>query len=911
MAMKWCASGVLLLAFVFLAVSSLSSSNYCTCGGGYVCVNGTCVPGSVSGNICNVTEGLRGSIYNDFGITISDNCSLDSDQLGVIYNVLSGVPNILYNVSEVIVSNESGASITDHDKIMIPDIGVGSSGKDSIPDGIWQHADKFSIIFVRELNLNIRHEFIYKKPEFRMREYQLVSRAGPNPMNYIRSDYPDNFFPQHDYEFFPAISEAYFQDSELTFNLTFKRFKNGYKEPVNQFLFFADVYSLGLNKTRFYTLDEDGVIGEYNADIKRDFGGHINFLSFGKFRYRFTLDHYGNVMNISREPPVLPPPPKLCADGTPYGNCSAAKPLFCYYNGTLIKKCSICGCEEGKYCENESCVAKCSDGTPYGGCSQTKPYYCENGTLVKKCSVCGCYPFSFCNPQNDTCQYNQTFTNHPPAITQIGDRNVREGELIEFFVNAYDVDQDVLSYHVFGLPEGSIFNVSSRRFRWVPRYDQAGDYEIIFAVSDRKFNDSEKIIIHVINVNREPKSEIAYPSSNQKFYVKELIQFSSKGSGDPDKDPLNFTWDFGDGNKGRGMFVNHTYDDPGTYNITLGVSDGNLSSKVFIALDIKTTEEPILDGDRDGVEGSKDKCPYTPPLKRVNIYGCALPEYTKFRNNLTTDFSKVDLLNATNVTIGIPEMGVIEFKKNVMNLEDKNLDEYVEISYMGVEINTEKIPELNKSAVITLYNVTIEDPVILRDGVYCHECRVVRYSNGTFVFSVPHFTRYSLMAWASYSGYCGDGLCSIYETCYDCTDDCGGCRDIEITPTECEEYWMCSPWSECNELDLKTRECSDVNLCGTERNKPKETTECREEPFPSLSFFGIIVFVLTTIYIVLDRYKKRKELRKLSRYELHEIIRGYMYRGFTKPDIRKVLKSKGYTDKEISKLIREVEKEIF
>ena len=32
----------------------------------------------------------------------------------------------------------------------------------------------------------------------------------------------------------------------------------------------------------------------------------------------------------------------------------------------------------------------CSDGTYYNQCSETKPFYCFNGTLIKKASICGC-----------------------------------------------------------------------------------------------------------------------------------------------------------------------------------------------------------------------------------------------------------------------------------------------------------------------------------------------------------------------------------------------------------------------------------------------------------------------------------------------------------------------------------------
>jgi len=39
---------------------------------------------------------------------------------------------------------------------------------------------------------------------------------------------------------------------------------------------------------------------------------------------------------------------KNCTDGTQYSQCSPKRPLYCY-NGTLIRKCSICGCDNSDY----------------------------------------------------------------------------------------------------------------------------------------------------------------------------------------------------------------------------------------------------------------------------------------------------------------------------------------------------------------------------------------------------------------------------------------------------------------------------------------------------------------------------------------------------------------------------------
>lgn len=49
-------------------------------------------------------------------------------------------------------------------------------------------------------------------------------------------------------------------------------------------------------------------------------------------------------------------------------------------------------------------------------------------------------------------------------------------------------------------------------------------------------------------------------------------------SNDPDGDALSFTWDFGDGTSGNGPSPEHTYDDDGTYVVTVTASDGGLSA---------------------------------------------------------------------------------------------------------------------------------------------------------------------------------------------------------------------------------------------------------------------------------------------------------------------------------------------
>jgi hypothetical protein len=108
--------------------------------------------------------------------------------------------------------------------------------------------------------------------------------------------FPDCTFVSAPQEFFASISNQWFADSEKTVELGLVRFDAGYLDPINQALFFAEVYSLGGDSTFSYHITPAGNISRQTVPLSRDEHGHINELVMGGLRYSFERDEAGNVV---------------------------------------------------------------------------------------------------------------------------------------------------------------------------------------------------------------------------------------------------------------------------------------------------------------------------------------------------------------------------------------------------------------------------------------------------------------------------------------------------------------------------------------------------------------------------------------------------------------------------------------
>gem|GEM_PF-4243335 len=197
--------------------------------------------------------------------------------------------------------------------------------------------------------------------------------------------------------------------------------------------------------------------------------------------------------------------------------------------------------------------------------------------------------------------------NQPPDLLNPGNKQINEGQLLQFSLQASDPDGNALTFSSSNLPAGATLS-SSGLFSWVPGFNQAGSYVVTFSVTDGSASDSETIVINVHNVNRPP---VLDPISNKVVFEGDLLQFTINGS-DPDGDNIAFSAS----NLPSGASFNAAtrtfswtpgFNQAGSYNVTFSVSDGFLSdSKTVNILVANINRPPVLNpiGNKAVNEGS-------------------------------------------------------------------------------------------------------------------------------------------------------------------------------------------------------------------------------------------------------------------------------------------------------------------
>lgn len=174
---------------------------------------------------------------------------------------------------------------------------------------------------------------------------------------------------------------------------------------------------------------------------------------------------------------------------------------------------------------------------------------------------------------------NSMMVNREPLLSTIGSKSATENQLLTFAITANDNDGDPLTYSASDIPNGAGFNPLTSSFSWTPDYDQAGLYQVTFAVSDGfGGTNSEQITVTVSNVNRAPVLDIVEDITVEAGQTVQIIATAS----DPDGEPVSFSY--------SGWMTSSTkdttIDDVGTHTVTVTVSDGDLNDSQQITVTV-------------------------------------------------------------------------------------------------------------------------------------------------------------------------------------------------------------------------------------------------------------------------------------------------------------------------------------
>ncbi len=175
--------------------------------------------------------------------------------------------------------------------------------------------------------------------------------------------------------------------------------------------------------------------------------------------------------------------------------------------------------------------------------------------------------------------------NAPIADLSAGEPYFQWTDPIQFDAsNSYDPDNDEIQYRWDFKNDGEFDTDWKDSPIITHNYNQPGNYEARLQVKDifGEKDDDTTIITVVID---SPKANAGGPYEG---FEGELINFDGSKSYDPEGRITNYTWDFGDGEVGYGISLNHFYEKNGTYFVTLSIKyNGGSDSNFTVATILK------------------------------------------------------------------------------------------------------------------------------------------------------------------------------------------------------------------------------------------------------------------------------------------------------------------------------------
>lgn len=119
-------------------------------------------------------------------------------------------------------------------------------------------------------------------------------------------------------------------------------------------------------------------------------------------------------------------------------------------------------------------------------------------------------------------------------------------------------------------------------------YSQAGTYPVTLTTTDSLGAAASKTLMVGVAGNTAPMAAFSMRITGQ------TANFDASGSRDAESDPLEYTWDFGDGATGIGRTITHAYTGAGPYTVRLSVDDGQFTTQTSQSLQLNGANNPPM-----------------------------------------------------------------------------------------------------------------------------------------------------------------------------------------------------------------------------------------------------------------------------------------------------------------------------
>ncbi|MFM7815623.1 MAG: Ig-like domain-containing protein [Verrucomicrobiota bacterium] len=135
-----------------------------------------------------------------------------------------------------------------------------------------------------------------------------------------------------------------------------------------------------------------------------------------------------------------------------------------------------------------------------------------------------------------------------------------------------DVEGSPLTYGIVVAPTRGVLSGVPPELTYTPNLDATGTDSFTFKVNDGVADSPEATVtIEIAPVNDVPVARMTLTPQSGEAPLS--VAFDGSGSSDVDGAIAGVAWDFGEGSSGIDVVARHTYTEPGTYGVTLTVTD--------------------------------------------------------------------------------------------------------------------------------------------------------------------------------------------------------------------------------------------------------------------------------------------------------------------------------------------------